>query len=97
MLARKSTIFVQIHRMHAAEGNQSLTAQAHQLPVRADRGATRGKTQHRIGLFNHLCGQQSCGRRAHLLVVFCINQFHYVFFASNSRISPSVGRLEMPP
>ena len=97
MLAGKPTVFVQVHRMHAAEGDQSLPAQAHQLPVRADRRAARGEAQHGAGLFDHLRGQQPCSRRAHLLVVFCINQFHYVFFASSSRISSNVGRLEMPP
>ena len=96
MLAGKPAVLVQIHRVDAAEGDQPLAAEAHKLLIGADRRAARGKPQHSVGFLKDLRGQQR-RRRAHPLVVFCVNKLHCVFFASSSCISSNVGRLEIPP
>ena len=77
IFSRQSLVLVQIDRCYITKIQITLLIPFNELFVGSDRCGTGSQTQHTVWFHNDLCGNNVCCLTAHVVVIFCFNNFHH--------------------
>ena len=77
----KTLVFIQINRCYSGKIQVAFVVPIHQLGICPDRRGTRSKPQHAVRFHNNLGGDNICRLSAHVIVVFCFDNFHFNYHA----------------
>ena len=81
ILSRKTSVLVQIHSRHITKVQISFFIPFDQLLIGSNRSRTSSQSKYTIRFHDHLCRNDVCCLTAHVIVIFCFDNFHDVFLS----------------